>query len=166
MARIRVSTVIDAEPAHVWAVLGHIESHVDWMVDASEIRITSGRREGVGTTFECDSRFGPIRLTDTMTITAWEPEHTMSVTHAGTVNGTGSFTLIPAGPGRTELRWQETLEFPIWMGGPMRDPVGRRMLELVWRSNLKRLKKTIEADVAKSGTIRLPSPRHSDSETS
>lgn len=144
MARIRVSTVIDATPAEVWSVVEPIEDHVDWMADAETITFTSEQRRGVGTTFDCLTKVGPVRLTDKMTITEWEPEQVMGVRHTGIVTGEGRFTLAPAGPGRTEFRWEEELIFPFWMGGPLRDPVGRRILEAIWRRNLKRLKALVE----------------------
>jgi hypothetical protein len=145
MAKIRVSTVIDASPTAVWAVVEPIEDHVDWMADAATIRCTSEHCRGVGTTFECDTKIGPFRLTDVMEITAWKPGTVMGVRHTGIVTGEGQFTLAPAGPGRTEFRWEEERHFPAWMGGPLRNPVGGRILEAVWRRNLRRLKALVEA---------------------
>lgn len=71
MARIRVSTVIDAPPRVVWAAIEDVESHVEWMDDAVAIRVTSDERRGTTTTFECDTKVGPFRLTDRMAITEW-----------------------------------------------------------------------------------------------
>jgi carbon monoxide dehydrogenase subunit G len=147
MAKIRVSTIIDAEPATVWEVVEPIERHVDWMADAEAIRFTSESTRGVGTTFECDTKVGPAKLTDLMEITEWVEGEVMGVRHTGIVTGSGRFTLHPAGPGRTEFRWEEELIFPFWMGGPLRDPVGGRILEWIWRRNLKKLKAIAEAHV-------------------
>jgi hypothetical protein len=147
MGTIRVSTVITATAAQVWAVVEAVEDHIEWMADAQMIRFTSPQRRGVGTTFECDTRVGPIRLTDAMEITEWEDRHAMGVIHTGLVDGSGRFTLLPAGPGRTEFRWEEELRFPMWMGGPLRDPVGTRLLEAIWRHNLKRLKALVESSI-------------------
>ena len=144
MAAIRVSTVIDATPADVWAYVRDISSHVEWMADAEAIRFTSDQNSGVGTTFECDTKVGPAKLTDVMEITEWDDEKVMGVRHTGIVTGTGRFTLQPAGPNRTEFRWEEELDFPKWMGGPLRNPVGGRILEAIWRRNLKRLKANVE----------------------
>ncbi len=144
MADIRVSTVIEASVDDVWAVLAHIEDHVDWMADAEEIRFTSEQRQGVGTTFECDTKVGPARLTDVMEITEWVDGVVMGVRHTGIVTGSGQFRLGAAGPGRTEVVWEESLEFPFWMGGPLRDPVGGRILAAIWRRNLKRLGAIVE----------------------
>lgn len=147
IASIRVSTVIEATPAQVWAVVGSIEDHVDWMTDAVAIRFATSQRQGVGTTFECDTVIGPFRLTDVMEITQWDEGHATGVAHTGLVGGSGRFTLLEAGTNRTEFRWEEELRFPIWMGGPLRNPVGARVLEAIWRHNLKRLKAVIEASI-------------------
>lgn len=139
-----VSTVIEAGPSEVWADVRNIGSHVSWMQDADAIRFLSGQREGAGTRFECDTRIGPLALTDVMEITAWEDEQRMGVRHVGLVEGTGEFTLTAVGPQRTEFRWEEDLRFPWWMGGPVGAFLARPILRLVWTRNLARLKARIE----------------------
>lgn len=145
MAPVRASVVIEATPAEVWAAVEHVELHVDWMHDATAIRFTSPQHAGVGTTFDCDTKIGPIKLVDRMEITAWDPERTMGVRHVGIVTGTGAFTLRDAGRNRTEFLWDETLTFPWWMGGSLGGRVGAVVLGLVWKRNLRALKAQIEA---------------------
>ena len=96
---------LDASPVEVWAHLRDIADHVTWMADAETIRLTSAQTEGQGTTFECDTKVGPLRLTDVMEITEWEPERRMGVRHTGVVTGTGRFTLAPSARGGTILSW-------------------------------------------------------------
>ena len=144
MAKISISTIVNRTPAEVWDDMRHIASHVEWMADAEEIRFTSDQREGVGTRFECDTRVGPLRTTDIMEITAWEPERVMGVRHDGLVTGKGAFTLSPVGTDRTEVRWQEDLRFPLWLGSRLGEQAGRPVLRAVWRHNLKRLRRRLE----------------------
>ena len=144
MARVRASVMIEATPEEVWADVEDIASHVEWMHDAVAIRFTSARTSGLGTTFDCDTKVGPFRLVDRMEITAWEPNRTMGVRHVGLVTGTGAFTLRPAGAGRTEFLWDETLLFPWWMGGPLGGRVGAVLLAQIWKRNLRGLKQRIE----------------------
>jgi uncharacterized protein YndB with AHSA1/START domain len=144
VSSIRVSTVIKASPRQVWRSIEDIESHVRWMSDAEAIRITSRRSAGVGTTFECDTRVGPFTLLDRMEITEWRARRSMGVRHVGTVSGSGRFTLRPVGPGRTRFTWREHLSFPWWMGGPIGGVVGSEMLRLVWKRNLRNLKRLVE----------------------
>ena len=95
-----------------------IEQHVDWMAEAETIRFTSSRTRGVGTTFDCVTKVGPIRMTDRMTITEWEPGRIMGIEHSGVVTGRGRFTLRRRRGGRTRFTWKERLTFPWWMGAP------------------------------------------------
>jgi hypothetical protein len=144
MAGIRVSTTIDATPKQVWEVVRHVGHHVEWMADAEAIRFTSHRTSGVGTTFDCDTRVGPFRLTDKMEITRWEPRKAMGVKHVGVVTGTGQFTLKGRRGGRTRFTWAEELVFPWWMGGPFGAVIGGEVLRLIWARNLSRLKAIVE----------------------
>lgn len=145
MARIRVSTVIDATPAQVWDEVERIERHVDWMADAAEIRFTSRSRSGVGTTFDCVTKVGPIQLVDKMEVTEWRDRKVMGVRHVGMVTGTGRFTLTKLKGGRTRFTWTERLKFPLWLGGPIGAAVGSRLvMKRIWRKNLRVLKVLVE----------------------
>lgn len=146
MPRLSVSTVLDATPEEVWADVADISSHVEWMQDAVAIEFTSGSESGVGTTFDCDTRIGPFRLTDHMEITEWSPGRAMGVRHVGIVTGTGVFTLTPVTTGRgrrrrtrTRFVWTESLRFPWYVGGPVGAVVARPVLRRVWRANLANL---------------------------
>jgi len=145
MSGIRVSTVIEATPEEVWGVVRHVGHHVEWMEDAVAIRFTSGRTSGVGTTFDCDTKVGPFRLTDQMEITRWEPNKAMGVRHVGMVTGTGVFTLKAVRGVRTKFTWAEKLIFPWWMGGPFGSAVGGEALRLIWKGNLRNLKEIVES---------------------
>ena len=63
------------------------------MADAESIEFVTNQHRGVGTAFLCVTKVGPIRLTDKMRITKWEPQRAMGVEHVGIVTGTGVFTL-------------------------------------------------------------------------
>jgi hypothetical protein len=142
---VAVSTVIDAAPAAVWAELERIEDHVHWMGDATAIRFTGPRTRGKGTTFECDTKVGPVRMTDHMEITGWNPGISMEVVHRGIVTGRGRF-VIEDGPGRaTTIRWVEELRLPPWWGGAVGAPFVRPVLAALWRANLRRLRARVEA---------------------
>lgn len=139
MARLRVSATIPASPVEVWADIRDISSHVEWMADAVAITFTSPAHEGLGTSFDCDTKVGPLRLTDRMEITEWEPGAVMGIRHVGLVTGTGRFTLQSGPRGDTAFVWEERLVFPWYMGGPIGALAGAIVLRRVWRSNLRRL---------------------------
>jgi carbon monoxide dehydrogenase subunit G len=144
MAEVIVAVEIDRTPSEVWASLRDISSHVEWMADATEIRFVTDQTEGTGTTFECDTKVGPIRLTDVMTITSWIDEAEMGVRHEGIVTGVGEFRLTDAAGGGTRFTWREDLSFPLWLGGPIGEVVAKPVLTAIWKRNLGRLKVSLE----------------------
>ena len=146
MSRITVAVDLDAPVDHVWNVVEPVERHVDWMADAVAIRFKGDQTRGVGTEFFCDTKVGPIKLVDQMTITSWEPGKRMGVRHTGVVTGTGEFTLEPLDGDRTRFTWSEQLVFPWWLGGPIGALVGGQLvMKAIWRRNLRALKRIVEA---------------------
>lgn len=145
MSHIHVSTMLNASPERVWELIDDIESHKEWMADAEDIVVTSERTQGVGTTFTVPTKVGPLRLTDHMEITEWEPARSMGVHHKGLVTGSGRFVLTPAGANRTEFAWVEDLKFPLWMGGPIGGFFGSKVLGWIWRRNLEALGARVDA---------------------
>lgn len=139
IARLTVTTVLDATPTMVWDDLRHIADHTEWMEDAVAIRFTSPGHQGIGTTFDCDTRIGPFSLTDRMEITAWVDGSTMGVRHVGLVTGNGEFTLTELPLARTRFTWSEQLQFPWWMGGPIGARLAVPVLKIVWRRSLTNL---------------------------
>ena len=144
MAKIRVSRTIAARRGTVWDHLRDIPSHVEWMADAEAIRFTGKRRSGVGTTFDCDTKVGPIRLVDRMEVTEWRPGRAMGVRHVGLVTGSGRFSLRPTRLRRaTRVTWEEELRFPWWLGGRVGAVVGGVVLAAIWRGNLRRFERLV-----------------------
>jgi hypothetical protein len=143
---IEVSIEINAPVERVWEVVEPVERHVDWMADAVAIRFKGDQTRGVGTEFFCDTKVGPIKLVDEMTITEWEPNVAMGVRHTGIVTGTGVFSLTPLDNNtRTKFMWREELTFPWYLGGPVGAIVGGQLvMKAIWRRNLKALKKIVE----------------------
>ena len=147
MATINVSIEISATPKEVWDVVKDISDHVNWMKDAERIDFLTEKQSGVGTMFDCATKVGPFRLKDKMEITEWVDDESMGVSHAGLVTGTGRFSLKETASNTTLFAWEEALYFPFWMGGPLRNPVGTRILSLIWRKNLKLLKEQVESSL-------------------
>jgi len=141
VARIRVGITIDATPRQVWDDIADISSHVEWMADAESIRFTSARHSGEGTTFDCATRVGPVRLSDRMEVTEWRPRRSMGIRHVGIITGTGRFTLRRRPRGRTRFTWEERLVFPWWMGGPAGALASTPILRRIWKRNLRNLAK-------------------------
>lgn len=147
MAGVVVTVEIDAPVDHVWSVVEPVERHVDWMHDAVAIRFVSEQTRGVGTTFLCDTKIGPIKLVDRMEITEWQAPTVMGVRHVGLVTGSGRFTLASIDlDRRTRFEWAEDLDFPWYFGGRLGEFVGGRfVLSRIWRRNLANLKRICES---------------------
>ena len=145
MTRLRVTTKLAAPPDEVWADTAVITNHSEWMRDAIVVRFTSAQRQGVGTTFDCLTGYGPIRLTDRMEVTEWEPGEAMGVRHSGLVTGEGVFRLRPlrrlAARGST---WDEQLHFPWWLGGRVGSVLATPVMWWVWRRSLRALGRRFE----------------------
>jgi hypothetical protein len=142
-----VAIDIAATSQQVWNVVERVEDHVEWMHDAVAIRFQTDNHRGVGTSFLCDTKVGPITLVDKMEISEWEPSAAMGVRHVGLITGSGRFELTPIDLGRrTRFGWDETLTFPWWLGGRVGALVaGRLVLRPIWTRNLRSLKAIVEA---------------------
>lgn len=145
---IDISVEVDAPIDDVWEHLSRIEDHVGWMADAEAIRFLSETQRGVGTEFECDTKIGPLRLTDEMVITEWQKPHRIGVVHRGLVTGAGLFVLSSIDlDRRTRVTWKETLELPWYFGGRLGERFGAQLaLTPIWQRNLQRFKQQVEAD--------------------
>ncbi len=108
------------------------------MSDALRIAFLTPQREGVGTTFECLTKVGPFRTKDVMSVTRWDEEVAMGVTHHGLFTGHGEFLLTDEGAD-TRMTWREDLHFPWWLAGTLGALVVRPLLRTIWRKNLANL---------------------------
>ncbi len=145
MVKVLVSQVIPAERHLVWSELARLEDHVEWMMDATAIRFLGSPRSGVGTRFECDTKVGPIRLTDVMEVTEWEEEERIGVRHLGVVSGSGRFTLSDVAGPATLVAWEEQLSFPWWLGSTVGARLAKPVFTALWKGNLRRLGRRITA---------------------
>jgi hypothetical protein len=142
---IELCTNIPAAPSDVWAVVEQIQTHTRWMADAERITFVGTQMQGVGTEFECLTVIGPLRITDRMRVTEWEPGVAMGIEHRGAVSGRGRFTLAST-PDGTRFCWREALTFPWWMGDAVGERAAKPVFERVWRANLARLRDLVIAE--------------------
>jgi carbon monoxide dehydrogenase subunit G len=89
------------------------------------------------------TKVGPLRTTDVMVVTAWEPNHRIAVEHRGLFTGRGEFALSAVG-GATRFTWTEEIAFPWHFGGPIGAALARPILASIWRGNLRRFKLLVE----------------------
>jgi uncharacterized protein YndB with AHSA1/START domain len=145
VSEIRVTRVINVGPDVVWRELADVAGQVAWMEDARAITFTTDQRAGEGTTFDCHTVLGgPIRFTDRMTITEWDPPRALSIRHLKPTTGTGRITLDPVPGGSTRVTWAETLQLPWRLGGPPVSAVVARILHRLWSRSLENLARLVE----------------------
>ena len=136
--QVSVSVFIDAPPELVWDDVADLESHGEWMQDAEDVVIVSRHRRGVGTVMRVPTRVGPLTTEDWIIVTDWVEGRAIGVVHVGLVTGAGTISLAPEGEG-TRVRWDEELDLPITLGGPIGEVVARPILRALWAGNLRRL---------------------------
>ena len=139
---IEVSIDIPASPQEVWDYAADLARNVEWMADAKSITFTSATTEGVGTTFDCVTKLGPLQTTDRIEVTEWDAPHTLGISHRGAVQGSGRFTLTPSEEG-TRFTWTEDLTLPWYLGSRLGQQPAAMVLERVWKRNLRALRARI-----------------------
>jgi hypothetical protein len=144
---IDVSKLIDASAEKVWPYLVDWE-HLDrWMKEASNIRVVTPYREGVGVVCEARIRIGFIRTVDRIRVTRWEPPSVLGLEHLGWVKGDGLMELVPE-KGRTLVRWNETFAPPWGWVGAAGMRIWKPLMRRVFVRDLRLLKIIVEGDAA------------------
>lgn len=161
MARIEVTTHIEADPERVWEVLVDWEGQSRWMRDAHSVTVLSPHREGVDVVLSCRTDIiGGLRgarrpggslllVDDEMVITEWDRPRVIGIRHLGRViRGVGAFELSPT-PHGTHFTWWEEIDAPL---GPVGEAVATvavvPVVRRVFRSSLAGLKRVCEASDA------------------
>ena len=142
--RIETSIIIDKPIDIVWQEVKVMENHVNWMEDAIKIDILSENNSGINTKMNVLTKVGPIKLIDTITVIEWKEKESIGDIHQGIVTGIGIFYLNEINDTQTEFKWEETLKFPIYLGGFIGEFFGSFVLKYIWKKNLKNLKELIE----------------------
>ncbi len=140
-----VSVDIAAPLDAVWREAADLPSHVEWMADAEKIDFLTDSQSGVGTKMAVETRVGPLTTTDVIEVTEWVEPRTIGVVHSGVVTGTGAFMIEPVDESTTRFTWREQLDLPWFFGGPIGAVVARPIFGWIWRRNLERLKRRLEA---------------------
>jgi len=144
MPTVTVWIDMNAPLARVWEAVANLSDHGSWMADVESIAFDGAQTEGIGTVMKVATKIGPLRTTDLMTVTVWEPKRLIGVEHRGLITGAGELRLDPVG-GATRLTWNERLVFPWQFGGPIGAWGARPLFTWIWRRNLRALRQQVEA---------------------
>ena len=92
----------------------------------SSITFVSPATQGVGTTYDCVTKIGPLRTTDRMEIVEWDPPHALGV--RAQRRRTRRRTVSPSRPSRRAhvFTWSEDLTLPWYFGRTRRTPAPPR----------------------------------------
>ncbi len=148
-----VETVdVDATPEQVFAALVDWTSQGEWML-LTDVRTVDGPAQGVGGRIEARTGIptpggGRLGVLDLMTVTGWDPPHSVDVVHTGrVVRGTGSFQ-VRARPSGSTFVWVETLELPLGALGRLGWPLVKPGFVAGVRLSLKRFARYAESRAA------------------
>ncbi|HVM00310.1 MAG TPA: SRPBCC family protein [Egibacteraceae bacterium] len=147
MARIEVTTHIEADPARVWEVLVDWEGQSRWMRDARSVTVLSPNREGTDVVVRCRTDIiGGLVVTDDMVTTEWDEPRVIGIRHLGwLIRGVGAFELAPTRHG-TLFTWWEEIDPPL---GPLGEAVTTLAVvprvRRVFRGSLAALKRVCES---------------------
>jgi hypothetical protein len=148
MRAIEIQNSIDiaAPPEAVWPHLVDWESLGLWMAEASDFRVTSEHREGLGVEAEATIRIGGIKTRDTIRVTRWEPPEVLVIEHLGWVKGEGVLWCLRS-PAGTHLWWLERLRPPLGPLGVTGIRLFKPLMRRIFRRDLSLLKQLVETSV-------------------
>lgn len=161
---IRIHAPID----RVWEVLIDVPGQPRWMRDLRDIRFQTPGPLAVGTIAVGTVHMFGLSQSDPIEVTALDAPSRYAIAHLGGFQGWGEFRLVPVDGGRaTHVRWREELRptpaaipfLPIVAGLPgvgpvieraagvmtrLMDPLFAPVFAVIFRSDLRRLKRLVE----------------------
>ena len=132
------------------------------MADARSIEFETEQRRGVGTRFVCDTRVGPLRIDDTLTVTEWDPPHDGDPSRRRR-SGTGVFTSTADRPGAHRADLDRGAALPVVVGGRRRRVRRAAVLRRIWAGNLER-PRALRRRAKQSGSSRSGGADHDHDE--
>lgn len=159
---------IEAPIQRVWDVLADVPGQPRWMRDLVRVQVIGDQTVRVGSRAVGDVEMFGFRQSDPIQVTAFEPPSRYAVEHQGAFRGSGEFHLRSLAGGRaTHVSWREELrptpaaipgaahifrsasvgrflEAPAAWSLRRMDPLFRPVFELVFRADLRRLKRLVE----------------------
>lgn len=144
---IETSCELAADPAPVWRLITDWERQSDWMLEMSDVVVTSPHREGVGVTAEASIKIGGIRTRDVVRVDVWDEPHHIGLVHEGWVGGRGDIRLSGGDSNGTRLHWREELYPPWGFVGAIGLRIFRPLLRRVFDRDLQVLQRLVRDDL-------------------
>lgn len=150
MVVVELERILPGPPAVVWKLITEWERQGDWMLEASDFRVVSAHREGVGVEAEATIRIAGISTRDRVRVLAWEPLEHLAVEHLGWVKGRGDLWLsersaeqAARSSASTHLRWREAFRPPLGVLGSLGMRLFRPLLVRTFRTDLDALERLV-----------------------
>ena len=145
---ITVGVDVDAPTELLWRAVTDWEAQGEWMLGTT-VHVTRGDGVGLGSEIAATTGIGPLAVTDPMRIVGWDPPHRATVVHTGAiVRGSGTFTVIDRGPGRSRFEWGERLDLPLGVLGAVGFSVISPLFRLGLAVSMRRLARRCAAEAA------------------
>lgn len=134
---------LPAPPQVVWDHLVDWERLGDWMHEATQFRVTTPFREGVGVEAAARIRIAGITTEDAIRVSRWEPPEWLEIQHLGWVKGSGLMHCRPAAGG-SYLWWRETLAPPWGLLGAVGMATLRPVMRGIFARDLRLLRRLLD----------------------
>jgi hypothetical protein len=136
---IELTQVVAADRDIVWKLLTDWEDQDLWQLEASDFRVVTPQREGVGVEAEATVKIGGIRTRDRVRVTGWEPNRRLEIEHLGWVSGKGELILTPVPAGGTHVFWREELDPPLGLLGAVGLAAFKPLMTRTFKRDLRAL---------------------------
>ena len=116
---LEMAHTVSGPPEVVWHLITDWEHQGDWMLEATDLVVTSDQTEGVGVTARATVTIAGITTMDEVRVVGWEPNKRLVIEHRGWVSGRGELYLTALDKGRTHVFWTEALWPPAGLAGAL-----------------------------------------------
>lgn len=139
------SITIQASQRAVFEYLSDWERQSDWIMFTT-VKQLPGATSPRAVNLLAITKFGPIKLIDTMVITDWQPCERIAVEHTGRVIlGKGVFSVKHLSDDSCLFTWQEITPVPFGLIGKLGLFFFQPLIRLPFQSSLRKLKHKIES---------------------
>ena len=135
---------INATPQTIFEYVSNWEKQSDWILFTT-VQLVQGVPHQKDPLLLAVTKFGPLKIADTMIVTDWLPYERIVVEHTGRiVLGKGVFTIVKLSKETCTFTWQEITPIPFGIIGQIGFIFAKPVMNVVFNKSLKKLKNIIE----------------------
>lgn len=138
------SIAIYANPQKIFEYVSNWEKQSDWIL-FTKVKLLQGTPNQKDSLLLAVTKFGPLKVADTMIVTDWEPYERIVVEHTGRiVFGKGIFTIKNISKELSTFTWQEITPILFGFIGQFGLVLVKPVINIVFGKFLMKLKDNIE----------------------